>query len=186
MSKRYTLREIFANVNGSSFVGIDTESVVKLKGGKKNEQQGRVTKRVTGAQVMVFTNQESNGYENMVKRRLIEEGKDPETFKLGERAWGTRVPGLPIIEHEKDGVVKEYLEVIFLKPGTTEYFLDGQPIEKSDIQGLEDEKEEKDEKKNEQKEDTGQGGLQNKVIVRTFSADSLINVRIDNAEYRFK
>ena len=92
--KLYTLREIFQNVNGTSFVGLDTESVVKLKGGKKNEQQGRVTKRTLGSQVMVFTNQESNGYENMVQRRLIEEGKDPTSFKVGERAWGKRVPNL--------------------------------------------------------------------------------------------
>lgn len=183
MKKRYTLREIFANVNGSSFVGIDTESPVKLKGGKKNPHQGRVVKRVTGSQVMVFTNQESNGYENMVRRRLLDEGKDPDSFQLGQRAWGTRVPGLPIIEHEKDGVVKEYLEVIFLKPGKTEYFLDGNPVEKSEIEGLDDPKEETEEVK---EESTGQGGLSNKVIVRTFSADSLINVRIDNAEYQFK
>jgi hypothetical protein len=42
--------------------------------------QGRVTKQTTGASVMVFTNQASNGYENMVQRRLVAEGKDPASF----------------------------------------------------------------------------------------------------------
>jgi hypothetical protein len=186
--KYYNLREIFANVNGSSFVGLDTESVVSLKGGKKNEQQGRVTKRTLGSQVMVFTNQESNGYENMVQRRLIEEGKDPTSFKVGERVWGKRVPNLPIVEHEKDGVIKEYLEVIFLKAGTSEYFLDGLPIKKEDIIGLQ----EKDDKptevpgKDDDPTNKGQAGLDDKVIVRTYGADSIVAIRIDGVEYQFK
>lgn len=188
MKKLYTLRDIFSKVNGASFVGLDTESTVKLKGGKKNEQQGRVTKRTLGSQVMVFTNQESNGYENMVQRRLIEEGKDPTSFKVGERAWGKRVPNLPIVEHEKDGVVKEYLEVIFLKGGNSEYFLDGNPIKKEDIVGL-DEPEDKPTPvpdKDAEPTNEGQAGLENKVIVRTYAAESIINVRIDGVEYQFK
>lgn len=184
--KNYTLREIFANVNGSSFVGIDTQSVVKLKGGKKNEQQGRVTKVTVGSQVMVFTNQDQNGYENMVQRRLIEEGKDPSSFSVGPRKWGTRVEGLPIIEHTKDGVTKDYLEVIFLRPGKTTYFLDGKPIEKEDIIGL-DEPEEKPVELPADDEVTnrGQAGLENKVVIRTYSAESILAVRIDGAEYVF-
>lgn len=186
MSKKYTLREIFANVNGASFVGLDTESVVQLKGGKSNPFKGRVKKLVTGSQVMVFTNQEQNGYENMVQRRLIEEGKDPTSFSVGPRKWGTRVPNLPIIEHEKDGVVKEYLEVIFLKPGTTTFLLDDAPVTKEylleNVTGYEEEAE----KEVNESEDGPQAGLKNKVIVRTYAADSLINVRIDGAEYKFK
>lgn len=188
MAKKYTLREIFATVSGASFIGLDTESVVKLKGGKKNPQQGRVTKKVTGSQVMVFSNQEQNGYENMVQRRLIAEGKDPTSFSVGPRPWGTRVPNLPIIEHEKDGVLKEYLEVIFLKAGTSEYFLDGEPINKKDIEGLE-EKEEASTPvpdKDDAPSNKGQAGLDNKVIIRTYSADSIVAVRVDGFEYTFK
>ena len=184
--KQYTLREIFATVNGSSFVGLDTESNVSLKGGKKNEYQGRVKKQVIGSQVMVFTNQAQNGYENMVQRRLIEEGKDPTTFEVGPRKWGTRVPNLPIIEHEKDGVMKEYLEVIFLSPGKTQYFLDDKPVTKEflveNVTGFE--VTDKDEESKEPK--TGQGGLEKQVIIRTYSADSLLKVRIDGSEYTFK
>jgi hypothetical protein len=182
--KRYTLREIFANVKGTSFVGLDTVSTVKLKGGKSNEHQGRVKKITIGSQVMVFSNQEQNGYENMVQRRLIEEGKDPTSFSLSPRKWGTRVPNLPIIEHEKDGEKKEYLEVIFLRAGTSHYLVDDKVVTKEQLKemvtGLEDEKDDTEETPS-----TGQGGLNNKVIVRTYSADNLINVRIDGAEYQF-
>ena len=185
--KKKTLREIFATVNGSSFVGLDTESKVTLKGGKKNPQQGRITKRTTGSSVMVFTNQEQSGYENMVQRRLIEEGKDPTSFSVGPRVWGKRVQGLPIVEHEKDGVSKDYLEVIFLKPGKSEYFQDGQPIDKKDIEGLPEEKEEKIEVPDPDEEPTnrGQAGLANKVVIRTYAEDSILAVRIDGVEYVF-
>lgn len=179
-NKQYSLREIFKNVSGASFVGIDIESVQKLSGGKKNPHQGRVTKKTTGQQVMVFTNQDQNGYENMVQKRLIEEGKDPTDFAVGPLPWGTRVPNSPIIEHTKDGVLKEYLQVVCLTPGKSEYFLDGEPIAKSDIEGMPNEEEKP------VIEEGGQGGLSKKVIIRTFSADSLVNVRIDGNEYNFK
>jgi len=170
---KYTqLVAAFANVNGNSFVGIDTLTEVKLKGGKANPQQGRVTKRMTGASVMVFQNKKVNGYAAMIARRLAAEGKDPASFVLGERKWGTRIPDMPIIEHFKDGVTKYYLEVIFLKPGAVEYRLDGAPIAKSDIIGLEE------------REEGEQAGLDNKVIIRSFAADSVTEVRIDGKQFQ--
>jgi len=165
--KHTQLVAAFSEVNGASFVGIDTLTEVKLKGGKANPQQGRITKRMTGASVMVFQNKKANGYEAMIQRRLTAEGKDPASFVLGPRAWGTRVPDMPIIEHFKDGVTNYYVEVIFLKPGKTEYRLDGAPIAKSDVIGLEE------------REEGEQGGLDNKVVIRSFKADSITEVRVD-------
>ena len=159
------LKPLFENVSGNTFIGLDTVTVPKLKGGKANPHQGRVKKLMTGANVMVFTNKNSNGYDNMVKRRLEAEGKDPSTFELGERAWGTRVPNLPIVEHND----VQYLEVIFLRPGEVSYLLDGQPIAKEEIQGLESKEASED----------SQGGLDNKVIIRTFKADSISRLVID-------
>lgn len=180
-AKRYNLREIFANVNGSSFIGLDTETKVGLKGGKSNEHQGRVKKRTIGSQVMVFTNKEQNGYENMVQRRLIEEGKDPTSFSVGPRPWGTRVDGLPIVEHtDKSGNKKEYLEVIFLKKGKTTYYLDDKPVDRSEIIGLEEKLED------DEKHASDQAGLDNKVIIRTFDSESLLKIRIDSNEYIFR
>ncbi len=160
------------SISGASFIGLDTLTEVKLKGGKANPQQGRITKEMSGASVMAFQNKNVNGYEAMIERRLINEGKDPTSFQLGARAWGTRVPNLPIVEHFKDGNTNYYLEVIFLKPGIVQYFLDAAPIDKKDIIGLDE------------REEGEQGGLSNKVVIRAFKSDSITALRIDGKEYR--
>lgn len=167
------LRDILKNVSGMTFVGLDTMTRPLLKGGKKNVMQGRITKVIVGSSVMVFQNKTINGYEAMVKRRLEAEGKDSTNFQLGERKWGERIPDLPLVEHVKDGEKKFYLEVIFLRAGEVFYFLDGSPIDKQDIEGLQEVAVSED----------AQGGLDNQVIIRTFSVDSLLGVRIDGYEY---
>lgn len=156
-------------INGASFISIDSETVVQLRGGKTNPHKGRVTKRVTGSNVMIFQNKTTNAYENMVHRRLKQEGKDPASFELSPRAWGTRLEGCPFVQHKEE----LYLEVIFLKAGTTEYFLDGQPIAKSEIIGLEDHAEGE------------QGGLDNKVIIRTYKCDSIRSITVNKEHYNF-
>lgn len=161
------------NVNGASFVGLDTETVCELKGGKGNPFKGRVTKRMEGASVMVFQNKKSSSYANMVERRLIAEGKDPKSFQLQPRKWGNRIPETPFIEHFKDGKICYYLEVIFLKSGKVTYLVDGVPTDPSTIQGLETEREE-----------SKQGGLDNKVIIRSFKLESITALRIDGTEYK--
>jgi hypothetical protein len=166
-----SLRSIFSNVNGASFVAIDTETVVPLKGGKSNPMKGRVTKQVTGSSVMVFQNKNTNAYEAMVQRRLTAEGKNPEDFQLSPRTWGERIENLPIVTHNKDGETRFYLEVIFLKAGTVEFFLDGSPIARNQIVGLDE------------TEEGRQGGLENKVVIRTFSLDSIKAIRIDHQQY---
>lgn len=163
----------FQNVNGASFLGIDSIVDVTLTGGKKNPQQGRVTKQMLGARAMVFQNKNINGYDAMVKRRLEAEGKDPDSFVLGERTWGTRIPNMPIIEHFKDGDTKYYLEVIFLEAGPIQYFLDGSPVAESEIIGLPVARATK-----------GQGGVENKVVIRSFAAESITALRIDGVEHR--
>jgi hypothetical protein len=159
-----------STINGASFIGIDTHTDVKLAGGQKNPHQGRVTKRMTGALCMAFTNQNINAYRAMVQRRLEKENKDPESFELGPRAWGTRVPNLPIVEH-KDSY---YLEVIFMKPGVVEYLLDGLVTPEADIQGLPARRVDAD----------SQGGLEDKVIIRDFKAESITELRINGQSYR--
>lgn len=155
-------------VNGASFISIDTVTDVKLTGGKKNDQQGRVQKRVIGSNVMVFQNKNSNGYENMVKRRLVKEGRNPATFELKPRVWGRRIEGAPFVEHKG----QFYIEVIFLNAGRTEYLLDGKVVDDSQINGLPNKKEEAE-----------QGGLNNKVIIRTYKADSIKSITIDKHTY---
>lgn len=161
--KHATLVNAVAAIQGASFIGIDTHTDVKLTGGKANPMQGRVTKEMCGASVMSFTNTNVNGYAAMIARRLEQEGKDPASFVLGQRAWGVRVPNMPIVEHNG----KYYLEMIFLRPGTVAYLLDGCPISRCDIVGLPE------------KQEGEQAGLDNKVIIRTFAADSITALRIN-------
>ena len=126
-----TLRNLLENVNGSTFISLDTITPVKLTGGKSNPLQGRVTKKTTGSNVMVFQNKKgSNSYSNMVNRRLEREGKIP-TFEVGPRTWGTRIPETPFIQHNDE----LYLEMIFLNSGKSEYLLDGKTFS-DEIEGL--------------------------------------------------
>lgn len=158
---------LLASVSGGSFLGIDTETDVKLRGGKKNPMQGRVTKKHIGATVMVFQNKNGSAYDKMVRRRLEQEGKDPDSFELSPRAWGTRLEGIPFVEHNG----AHYLEVIFIRPGESSYFLDGKPIDKDRIEGLPEPKE------------GSQGGLEDKVVIRTYALSSIRKLRIDGAEH---
>lgn len=158
-----TAQKIFGSLAGGTFVGIDTRTEVKLTGGRKNLQQGRVTKVMRGAQIMVFTNAETNAYDAMVRRRLAEEGRDPATFELGERAWGTRVTGTPFVEHKGE----YYLETIFMRAGAVEYQLDGVAINRDDIVGLPEARDNPD----------SQAGLENRVVIRTFKLDSIMGLR---------
>jgi hypothetical protein len=114
---------------------------------------------------MVFQNKNKHGYAEMVKRRLIQEGKAPESFNLKPRKWGTRIPNLPIVEHKGE----QYLEVIFLNTGKTSYTLDGNPIAKEQIEGL----------KSTPFNEDAQGGLNNQVVVRTFKASNITGLTIN-------
>lgn len=139
-----------------------------------NTMIGRVQKITTGSSIMLFTNKNSNAYQNMVKRRLAAEGKDPETFKLSARPWGTRIPETPLVENEKDGEIQYYLEAIYLRAGETRYVIDGTtPIERKDIYGLPPVKIRED----------AQAGLENMVIVRTLKLSSITEIRANGQVY---
>jgi hypothetical protein len=151
-------------VQGSSIAVIDSETVEELTGGKKNPMQGRIVKRAEGAKVMFFTNTNSNAYNNMVQRRLEAEGKDPNSFVLGKRVWGERLPETPFVKHND----KLYVEAVYLAPPkVVKYFLDGVEIAKNAIQGLKESKTEGE-----------QGGLEDKVVVRTFKLDSIKRIKM--------
>lgn len=166
-----TAQDAFSKLAGGTFVGLDTLTPVTLKGGRANPQQGRVTKRVTGSRVMCFSNQNGSAYEAMVKRRLVAEGQDPDTFEVGPRAWGERIVGTPFVEHRG----AHYIEVIVLQPGKVEYLLDGTVVDRSEINGLDRPSVNPD----------GQGGLtlENRVIIRTFALDSIVALRTNGQEW---
>lgn len=120
------------NVKGTTFIGFDTETTVKLTGGKKNPLQGRVTKRTTGLTGMLFSDQNSSGYENKVNRELKKLGIT-ETFKAGSARWGHHIPGTPFVEHKDN----KYLQVILNdNKHETKYYVDGIETPKEEIEGL--------------------------------------------------
>lgn len=168
------LKEKVESIKGTTFAGLNTVTSVKLKGGKKNPQQGRITKKTVGANIILFSNTQDSGYVSMVRNRMIAEGKDPDTFVPKERAWGKRIDSTPFIEHNGN----YYLECFFVSSGKSTYFLDGNPIDKSDIEGLDDPKEEPTDKYKE-----SQGGVENKVVIRTFSLSSIESIKLKGEEY---
>lgn len=127
-----TLSNIFqASHKGALIIGFDTKTVPVLKGGKANPMQGRVEKVMTGAVAMVNRN-----YENARNKQLQVAGFKP-TFKVQPRRWGKyAIKGLPVLEHK--GAV--YLNTSILKAGKVHYLLDGQPIAKEAIEGLNESK----------------------------------------------
>ena len=167
MANYNEVRQILDTVSGAKIMSIDTITKPTLKGGKSNPMQGRVVKKTAGNHVMVFQNKNGSSYEKMVTRRLAEEGKDPESFELQPRTWGIRIPNTPFVEHKG----QYYLEVIFLNAGKSTFYLDGKEIAKSDIEGLQD------------REEGRQGGLDNKVVIRTFKVDNVVGMRVDGESY---
>jgi len=175
-----TIFEKLSNFKGSQIIGIDTLTVAKLTGGKSNPMQEKVTKLTERNVVMLFTS--SKGYRNMVNRRLDKQFNNLDipipsdelferitidnTFVPGPRVWGTRIPDSPFVEHKGE----KYLECIFIKPGTPKYFLDGTEISKDKIQGLPI------------KNNGEQGGLVDKVIIRTFKLNSILKIRKSKKE----
>ena len=170
------LNDLVSKVRGTTFAGLTTETKVALKGGKKNPMQGRVTKVTEDSNVIIYSNSETSGYGEMVKRRMLKEGKDPSEFQIKPRAWGTRIGKSPFITH-KD---KYYFECIFVNPGKTTYYLDGEEIDKSEIEGFPEPKEPTKEKTEEKA--VSNNDLEDKVIIRTYALESIKAIKLKNEE----
>ena len=154
---RESVTVMLAALAGNTFIGLTTETVPKLAGGKGNPMQGEITKR-TVSSVQIFTNQNTNGYQN---KRL----KADADFKLSPRAWGERVPNTPFVTHKG----KDYLEVIFNEVIGVEYFHNGQTIAKDAIQGL---------------PASRPAAETDGVVIRTYGLDSIRELRAFGNEYK--
>lgn len=121
MMERAVLENLLVQIKGCTFASMDIET----------ESSPGIRKEETGIRVILFTNQNVNGYENIVKRRLIEAGKDPRGFALGDLPWGKKVPNSPLIEH-KD---KTYLQYVILAHGLVKCFLTvtGKEVSEGDL-----------------------------------------------------
>ena len=168
-----TILEQINQFSGSHIIGIDTLTEVKLTGGKSNPLQGKVTKLSEGNRVMLFKS--GIGFKNMVNKKLEKQNQETlttldlfelitggSTYEPGPRPWGQRIPNSPFVEHKG----KQYLEVVFVEAGTSRYFIGDREIDKSEIAEMLPNKTE-----------GVQGGLRDKVIIRTFAIDSIVRIR---------
>lgn len=112
--ERFVLENLLDKINGCTFANIDAVT----------EPSNGIRKETTGIRVILFTNKKSSGYENMVKRRLAEAGKNPDNFSSGDLAWGEQVPNSPLIEHKG----KVYLKCVLLAEGQSKYFIGDREI----------------------------------------------------------
>jgi hypothetical protein len=143
---RVTLENLLNKFHGCTFATIDSET----------SPSPGIRKIETGKRVILF---KSPHYADMVKRRLIEAGKDPNNFVIGEMPWGQRVPNSPLIEHRG----KTYLQVVELVEGQSKYFLLGMEQRPEDL-GIRPRR-------------TNQGLPEgDEVIVRCYSLDSITRI----------
>lgn len=170
-----SLYDIMAELSGVSFISLDTTTEQKVNkfyvdddGEKKpNPHHGRITKKMIGGRGLIYQNKNVNGFQNQVNSQMKKEGLSGE-FKVGPRSWGVREKDLPIVTL-RDQV---YLEVIFADKGKTQYYLDDHPIDRKDILGLP-----------KQSKPTGQGGVKQQIVIRTFKVESIDALRVFRKEY---
>jgi hypothetical protein len=152
--------DILSAIRGATFAAIDTDTMPKP--GIRRVSIGEV--------VILFTNDKSSGYENMVRRRLTEVGKNPDDFNASALPWGTRVEGTPLIEHGG----KFYLQTILLKEGKETFFIGSGPaaveISREDYLSVV------------KPTDYGkyQNGLERAVVIRTYRLDHILELRIQH------
>lgn len=196
---RQNILDVLETVKGSSFASIDTMTEMGLRsrldeskepsdvlsavvrafkraGLKKNPYIGKIFRRVDSTSVQLFTNSNTNGYENMVKRRLENEGKSADDFTVGKPVWGSRIKNLPIVEHNGE----YYLECIVQGPGTATYYFDTEnaknryvEIPYSEIIGTSPVS----------NSGNGQGGLEGRVVIVRYRLSSIRGIRVGGAEF---
>ncbi len=167
--------EALATLSGVSFVGITMETVVPLKGGKKNPHVGNVTKVV---EVVGFVSSNASTYSNWINKRLAQEGKEAD-FVAGARTnnleWVEGHEGWLLDATPKStGEYTEYMQVAMLGAvSVPEYFYNGESIAKADVIGMK-----------ETKSEGHQGGIkeETKMHIRTPKLASILKLRAFKTE----
>lgn len=154
------INDILHQIKGCTFASLD--STTQPKPG--------ISCVTTGARVLLFTNKNFSGYDAMVKRRLVQAGKNPSDFVLSDLPWGERVPETPIIAHNN----RFYLQTVLLNEGEKHYYLiDGSEIAESDLEafGVKERR-------------TNQGLARgDEVVVNTYAFDHIDRIKLLGQEY---
>lgn len=163
--KRITATELqvkLAQVRTATFATITTVTEPKMnKGG--NPYFGRIRKKQTMNVTINFD------YANSVNNQLKKEDKEA-AFVPHARKWGERIQGTCLIQHK--GQV--YLEAKPNgKPSASEYFCDGQSIDKSEIALYLP-------KVNSNAEHQG---VEKEIIIRDFKLSSISAIKLQGEQY---
>lgn len=147
------LIELLSSIQGCTFASLSART-------KDSPGLYRV---VEGESVILFTNKNSSGYGDMVRRRLKQAGKDPDSFILGNLPWGVRVEGTPLIYHA--GKDKYYLQTILLRPGLVRAFMGDDEVPASRLRMTHDNRHQ---------------GLSpdNRVIVQTYAIENITHIKL--------
>lgn len=148
---------------------------VKLKGGQKNPNQGKLRK----LSVVFATLTGQTTYKDRVSHQMFVEGKADvsDTYQPKERPWGVRKGDSPIIEHNGE----TYLEFIVEKQVQTCYILDGQTVDnpESVVEGFPEPRSHNEE---------SQGGVDSKINLRCVKSSNILTiieaVDLDIEEYK--
>lgn len=153
---RQELLELLSNVNGTTFVSLETRVNPRLKSGNPFVNLEKVSK-VCGAIGFNYQNSVNN-------QRLREDLKND--FKSEPRKWGQRVSGTPLVRHNN----KLYLE-IKVQSSESDFFDKNQRINIDKIKPWE-------------YTSTSRQGLEKDVILRDYSIDNISRITINKKEYR--
>lgn len=140
-----------SDINGSAFVSLSAVTY-----------PARGIRKTTTETVLVIQSAGTSGYEAMVRRRLLEAGKNPDNFVLSDLPWGERLEeGSPIIVLRD----KYYLQTIFLSHGEYHYFIGETEVDPKDL-ALPSRR-------------TNQGLARgDEVLVKTYALDSIVELRL--------
>ena len=159
------VHNILDGIKGAKILSIVYTSEVKAR---KTGNPYKSIRKVSKINAMI-----NYHYEDGVKRRLAAEGKNPNDFSAGS-SWHSPVMVngrmTAFCKHNKTGA--EYLRLMLNRVISTQYFADGKPVEKSEI-------EEFLPKKNSY---SGQG-LNNSMKVITLGIDNVLEITVNGKTY---
>lgn len=154
------VNDILHQIKGCTFASLDSNT----------SPRPGIFCETKGAVVLLFTNKNFSGYEAMVKRRLEQAGKNPDTFNADLLPWGNRLPETPIIEH----MGRLYLQCVLINEGDKKYTLvDGSAIDEESLEafGVKERR-------------TNQGLARgNEVIVNTYDFNNITRLKLLGHEF---
>jgi hypothetical protein len=107
--ERSVLEALISQIDGCCYATVDAET----------RPADGIVKVTTGKRVLLFANRDCSGYQELVHRRLLAAGKNPQDFVLQDLPWGERIGNSPLIGHKG----KIYLQCVELTPGDSKFYI---------------------------------------------------------------